>query len=133
MGVYNEAILIYGWTFDYEEFKKLIIPFMTKNGIDEKYSNPDEGWMFLELCDKFEDVVKEKYPDMKTGRASPYYDCYPNENIFYISFRDVTDVEMLVLDMTPDYPCGGSEIDCLRLMEDLTLTKPIIEALVNVH
>ena len=132
MGVNSEAILVYGWVFSCEEFRRLIIPFMKKNGIE--YNDPGEdSCLFLEFCDKFEDVIKEKYPDMKTGSASPYYDCYPNENTFYISFRDVTDVKSLVLDMQSDYPSSGTETDCIKLQKDLDLIEPTIEALANIY
>ena len=128
MGVDSEAILIYGWSFGYEEFRELIIPFMEKNAVDvSKYSDPDEGegcWLFLELCDEFEGLVREKYPTMTTGRAASYYDCYPNEYTFYITISDVTDLENTVIQIDwEDYP----------LVNDLGLKDPKIEAIVNVY
>ena len=128
MGVDIEAILIYGWSYTYEGFRKMVISFMEKEGFvysgDEDPS--EDCWEFLEFCDQFETVFHQKYPAMKTGRASPYYDCYPEDYVFYISVKDVNDIESLISNPT---------LDNIKLIQDEIgcAWEPKMEALVHVH
>ena len=129
MGVTNEAVLIFGWSFDFDQFKQLILSIV-------KYDDTVDDWDFIEFIDhQVDDYIKINYPGMKVGRACPYYDCYLEDMTFYITATDVSDIKQLYQDWDSDIPSGSTEMDSLeRLMITLNLrASPKVEALVNVY
>lgn len=130
--VTNEAILIFGWSFSFEQFKKLIIPFIGEKG-DEYYD--DDGYLFLELFDKFEVYVNKNYPGITADRTCPYYDCYPEDNIFYITVKDVSDIKGLFREWDSDIPSDNIAIrSIIQLMPDIGIRNPPdVEALINIY
>lgn len=81
MGIDNSAILVYGWTFDYEELQVMQKYIQSKKG---ETKNEEE-----EYLDEVEDVLAtflDSEP-VVVGNASPYYDCGYDDRTYYISFR----------------------------------------------
>ena len=129
MGVTSEAVLIFGWSFYFGEFKQLILSMM-------EYEDTEDDWEFIEFIDQeVENYIETTYPGLKVGRASPWYDCYPEDMIFYITVADVSDIRQLFRSWDSDIPSGSTEMDNMtRLMIDLNLRDPPdVEALVNVY
>lgn len=79
MGIDNNAILVYGWTFSHEEFfpkiEKLLAGF---NDYIDEYN--------------VEEIFEEHFPDseLMIGNASPYYDSDMTERTYYLSFVNLS-------------------------------------------
>ena len=86
MGVDNEAILVYGWLFDYDKMVNIVNKIFISLGYDQ-----DEIDMTKLLEEDLQEWLLEKHPDFKVGRASPYYDACYTENDYYISFAGDSD------------------------------------------
>nr|QBK91663.1 MAG: hypothetical protein LCPAC302_02830 [Pithovirus LCPAC302] len=74
MGIDNEAVLVYGWVFSYEEITK---------GVKKLLGHCD----FWELDEDLNEYFKEHHPDLTFGYACPYYDGMDNA-VWYITFID---------------------------------------------
>ena len=135
MGGNNEAIFLYGWSFQTTEFRELIIPLLIKFGFKVKTTTDyyDDKWLFLENCDTFEDLVKQEYPFLTTGRVLPYSRCEPEDCIFYIGL-DNNQHDLVEIIRIPENQEGNQIIDCLlKLKQDLNLGNPTLRALNNIH
>ena len=73
MGIDNDAILVYGWTFSDVDFYKKIIKILHSVGIDDD----DDDMGMYEYMELFNEWLKDNHPNFICGAASPYYDsCY---------------------------------------------------------
>lgn len=82
MGIDSEAVLVYGWTFEYEEMKDIVEGIFAGLGYD-KDKMDWERILFEDLVD----WLGENHPDIEMGMASPYYNACHTESTFYITFR----------------------------------------------
>ena len=86
MGIDNDAVLVYGWVFGYEE--NPISNLLTSEGL-----NLDELSTY-EMIEMFNDWLSSHYPEFDFGRASPYYDSCETEATYYLTFKDITNPEL---------------------------------------
>ena len=123
MGVNNEAILVYGWVFDFEDFISKILKILYSVGID---SNLD-----YELVELFQQYLSDRHPGFRVGYASPYYDCDETECDYYLTFEGIEDTEILYGIMTDVYGDKDTEYEIVKMM-DLT-DKPELYALPHIN
>ena len=72
MGIDYDAKVVFGWSFEYEEYVQ-----KTKD------------------IEDFSEWIEQNYPEFETGSTSPYYDCNIENCDFYLSFRNFQDLEVL--------------------------------------
>ena len=125
MGVDNEAILVYGWVFDCEDFRSKIIKILYSVGIDPNY-NMDN----YELVIMFKQYLSDLHPGFRVGYTNPYYDCDETECEYYLTFEGIEDTEHLYKIMTDVYGDKDTEYEIVKMM-DLT-DKPELYALPHV-
>lgn len=110
MGIDNDAVLIYGWTFEYEDFCNRV-----KEAIgEETYEDFLEKHDFLDLFDH--EHFKNHTKEFKFGMASPYYDSAYAERTCYISFEFENTEELYEL-MKDHRENGLDKYDLLRMLK----------------
>ena len=124
MGIDYDVVLFYGWVFDYDTFKDMMIPFAKKIGLEVK-EDPRNDYCFIELVEEIGSRIQNDHPYIMIGKTSPYYDCEITDYVFYISLgNDNRDIRKLILN--PEIVSGHS------LLQELNLHDPMIDALINV-
>ena len=125
MGVDHEAILVYGWVFDREEFRSKVLKVLHSIGID-----PNHDYECYELIDMFREYLSECHPEFRVGYANPYYDCDETECDYYLTFEGIENSEYLYKIMTDVYGDKDTEYEVVKMME--ITEKPELYALPHV-
>ena len=101
MGVDNDAVLIYGWSFSCEEFFNYFFNKTKELGIfDESelfdikniksYEDIEENNLEYEIFDIFKEWASKNY-GYCIDYCNPYFDCGSSEAIYYISYSNIND------------------------------------------
>ena len=124
MGIDYDVVLVYGWVFDYDTFKDMMIPFAKKIGL-EVNEDPRNDYCFIELVEEICSRIQNDHPYIMIGKTSPYYDCKITDYVFYISLAECDeDIKEMILN--PEIVSGHS------LLQEWNLSNPQITALINV-
>lgn len=98
MGIDYGSVLVYGWTFDYQDFDNFI-----KEALgEETYEEYKETH---EYFDVFDDFFGEHMKEFKVDCASPYFDSDYTDRTFYISFEFENTEELF--DLMADHRKNG--------------------------
>lgn len=101
MGIDNDAVLVYGWTFQWEDISDNVAHFLKgeelkkeggeQEGKEEKQENSensedsdDNAGDCYSVSERFEERLMEEH-GLDFGSASPYYDCEFRERVFYVN------------------------------------------------
>lgn len=121
MGIDNNAILVYGWTFSDLDFYHKIMKILHSAGI------VDDDMGMYEYMELFNEWLNDNHPNFVCGAASPYYDSYYTERTYYLSFINIETYEAL----TKIHKDGMDSYNLLGLID--IDTDPVFYALVHVR